>query len=117
MRSLRAKARKGVEVRHLRDWERQPGLKLHQAGNVPAAHERAHEALRVKQLAGSDGQFIREAVDKHVRDVAGRNVFFQSALKAVGHGIVADWPGQNRCVKNLPGVIDQLRARIRNKKG
>src|SRR6266542_163762 len=106
------RAREGVEVRDLRDGEWQPRLQQDRAVDAPASEQFVGDPREVESPPLPDRQFVGEARDKDVRNVASRDVAFERAVEAVGDREIADRTGLDARVKNLTGVVDQLRARV-----
>src|SRR6266542_132757 len=112
IRPLCAESREGVEVRDLRDGEWQPRLQQDRAVDAPASEQFVGDPREVESPPLPDRQFVGEARDKDVRNVASRDVAFERAVEAVGDREIADRTGLDARVKNLTGVVDQLRARV-----
>src|SRR5262245_22066343 len=71
VRPLRAEPREGVEVRDLCDGECQPRLQQDRAVDAPASEQFVCDPRKVEPPPLSDWQFVGEARDEDVRNVAG----------------------------------------------
>src|SRR6185436_14846397 len=93
-----------IEVRSLRNSQRNSRLKLDHARQFPPA----------QQCSFAGRKIIRKAGNKNVRDITGREIALQLSIEAVSNREIRNWTSQDRRIEHRRSLIDQFRSRIRH---
>src|SRR5262245_56381814 len=108
VRPLDAKSGERVEIGRLGYYYRTSRLQPHNSGQLPAPGQRVLPAVQSPAATLAQRKFPDEGSGEHLWNTAGRMIFLQTAIVAVGRLERGRGTGQDGRIKDGAGVVDQF---------